>query len=101
MELESSSSQTPSGLYWPRVSLQIREGPEHTKAVMCRTADTKYVRRLYEQDELYDLRADPGELNNRVDDPTLAGVLASLKDRLLTFYLETGDVVPHDTDRRW
>ena len=56
---------------------QTSEGPEHTKAVMCRTADYKYVRRLYEQDELYDLRADPGELHNRIDDPALAGVLAS------------------------
>ena len=92
--------RSPRALYWPRVNLQTSEGPEHTKAVMCRTADYKYVRRLYEQDELYDLRADPGELKNRMDDPALAGVLASLKDRLLTFYLETGDVVPHDTDRR-
>ena len=68
---------------------------------MCRTQNYKYVRRLYEQDELYDLRADPGELHNRVDDPALAEILASLKDRLLTFYRETGAVVPHDTDRRW
>ena len=29
-----------------------------------------------------------------------AGVLAQLKERLLTFYLETADVVPHDTDQR-
>jgi arylsulfatase A-like enzyme len=100
MELESADSQVPTGLYWPRVNLQTNEGPEHTKAVMCRTHDYKYVRRLYEQDELYDLRADPGELHNRIDDPALAGVLADLKERLLTFFLETGDVVPHDTDRR-
>jgi arylsulfatase A-like enzyme len=101
MELESASSQVPTGLYWPRVNLQASEGPEHTKAVMCRTLDYKYVRRLYEQDELYDLRADPRELYNRIDDPSLAGVLSGLKERLLTFYLETGDVVPHETDRRW
>jgi arylsulfatase A-like enzyme len=101
MELESETSQVPSGLYWPRVNLQVSEGPEHTKAVMCRTKEFKYVRRLYESDELYDLRADPGELHNRIDDPALAEVLAGLKERLLTFYLETGDVVPHDTDRRW
>jgi hypothetical protein len=68
---------------------------------MCRTRDFKYVRRLYESDELYDLRSDPVELQNRIDDPALAGVLAQLKERLLTFYLETCDVVPHDTDRRW
>jgi arylsulfatase A-like enzyme len=100
MELESDSSQVPTGLYWPRVQLQTSEGPEHTKAVMCRTKDYKYVRRLYEQDELYDLRADPQELHNRVDDPSLAGVLAQLKERLLTFYLDTADVVPYETDRR-
>jgi arylsulfatase A-like enzyme len=100
MELESASSQVPTGLYWPRVGLQAGEGPEHMKAVMCRTANYKYVRRLYEQDELYDLRADPGELHNRIADPALADVLAALKDRLLTFYLETADVAPHDADRR-
>jgi arylsulfatase A-like enzyme len=100
MEKESTAYQNPSGLYWPRLTLQSQEGPEHTKAVMCRTSEFKYVRRLYESDELYDLRADPGEGHNRIDDPSLAGVLAELKERLLTFYLETADVVPHDTDGR-
>lgn len=100
MELESTSAQTPDGLYWPRVNLQQSEGPEHTKAVMCRTRHFKYVRRLYESDELYDLRDDPHEQHNRINDPSLAGVLAELKERLLTFFLETADVVPHDTDRR-
>jgi len=100
MELESTSTQNPSGLYWPRMEMQRSEGPEHTKAVMCRTHDFKYVRRLYELDELYDLRNDPNELDNRINDPALADVLAKLKERLLTFYLEVGDAVPHDTDRR-
>ena len=100
MELESTSSQTPTGIYWPRVNLQASEGPEHTKAVMCRTRDFKYVRRLYEKDELYDLRSDPQELDNRIGDPALADVLAGLRERLLTFYLETCDVVPHETDQR-
>jgi arylsulfatase A-like enzyme len=94
------ASQMEGGLYWPRVKLQRSTGPEHTKAVMCRTLRHKYVRRLQERDELYDLEADPGELHNRIDDPTLTGELAQLKERLLTFYLETADVVPHDTDRR-
>ncbi len=101
MELESADSQVPTGLYWPRVNLQTSEGPEHTKAVMCRTREFKYTRRLYEMDELYDLRDDPAELVNRVTDPALADVLAALKERLFTFFLETCDVVPRDTDRRW
>ena len=100
MELESVDSTVPTGLYWPRVGLQNQEGPEHSKAVMIRTARYKYVRRLYEKDELYDLQEDPSELNNRIDDPSVSGVLQELKDRLLKFYLETGDVVPHQTDER-
>lgn len=99
-ERESLGSDDPRNLYWPRLSLQRLEGPEHTKAVMCRTADHKYVRRLYERDELYALRADPQERENRIADPALADVLAALKERLLTFYLETSDVVPFDIDRR-
>jgi arylsulfatase A-like enzyme len=101
MELESTSHQNPQGLYWPRVGLQSSEGPEHTKAVMCRTTTHKYVRRLYEKDELYDLTADPYELRNQIDNPAYTEVLAQLKERLLTFFLETGDVVNHQTDQRW
>jgi hypothetical protein len=40
------------------------------------------------------------ELVNRIHDPALADILAQLKERLLSFYLETSDVVPFDTDRR-
>jgi arylsulfatase A-like enzyme len=68
---------------------------------MCCTKEFKYVRRLYESDELYDLRNDPAELHNRIADPSLASTLAKMRDRLLTFFLETGDVVPFDADRRW
>ena len=88
-------------LYQARISVQVRQGPEHTKAVMCRTREFKYVRRLYESDELYDLRCDPQEQHNRIADPHLADVLLALKERLLTFYEETSDVVPQRPDRRF
>ncbi|MEK3724648.1 sulfatase-like hydrolase/transferase [Paenibacillus sp. FSL H8-0034] len=102
MERESTSANGSSatGLYWPRIQWQLQEGPEHTKAVMCRTKEYKYVRRFYELDELYDLINDPGETVNRIDDPGMAGVLAELKERLLTFYQETCDAVPHVTNKR-
>jgi arylsulfatase A-like enzyme len=96
--------ESPGGedfLYWPRLSLQRGEGPEHSKATMIRTSDYKYVHRLYESDELYDLRNDPAERYNRIDNPALAMVRAELVERLLQFYLETSDVVPHQPDKRW
>jgi arylsulfatase A-like enzyme len=82
------------------MSIQSEEGPAHTKATMCRTERYKYVHRLYELDELYDLQEDTHELHNRIDDPALSVVQTQLKQRLLDFYLETSDVVPHRADER-
>ncbi len=100
MEKDSPSFYDPAGLYWPRVQLQGSEDGEHSKATMCRSRDFKYVRRLYETDELYDLRLDPGELDNRIDDPAYAEILSDLRERMLTWYQTTCDVVPYKTDRR-
>jgi arylsulfatase A-like enzyme len=103
MELEASSGGTTSANpYWPRLCLQARDDVMyHGKAAMCRTHEYKYVRRVYESDELYDLRRDPGETRNVVNEPAYAAVAAQLRDRLLTWYQETCDVVPFDGDRRW
>lgn len=87
-------NEDPRSLYWPRGEMQRSEGPEHTKATMIRTKRYKYVRRFYEQDELYDLRNDPGETVNVIGDPSLAEELASLKERMLDFYQGTCDTVP-------
>lgn len=85
--------------YWPRLSTE-RDPVAHTKATMCRTREFKYVQRLYESDELYDLRTDPAELHNVIDEPRYARDLKRLRDRLLTFYQGTCDVVPRDMDQR-
>jgi len=100
MELESMPKNAPTSLYWPKLKTQASGGPDHTKPVMCRTKTHKYVRRLYEKDEFYDLESDPQELNNCIDDPRYRDSLSVLKDRLLTFFLETGDVVPKNIDQR-
>lgn len=97
--MELDSPQEEAWLYWPRMSLQ-HDDVAHGKATMCRTRDYKYVHRLMEPDELYDLHADPHELHNRIDDPALAEVRDRLKERLLRFYLTTADVVPHAADQR-
>lgn len=104
MERESVAymEKVEKSQYWPRLELQFSdEGPYHGKAAMCRTKTHKYVRRLYEQDELYDLRKDPQELRNVIDLPAYADVLSQLKERMLTWYTETADVVPLDADDRF
>ena len=88
-------------IYWPRISAQNADHRAHGKAVMVRTHRWKYVRRLYEMDELYDLERDPFELENRIDDPAAARVVAELRERMLDWFLATGDVVPYELDPRW
>ena len=47
MELEHEAGHTdPNDLYYPRLILQASEGPEHTKAAMCRTKTHKYILNL-------------------------------------------------------
>lgn len=100
MERESASSGD-DGLYSPRIRLQTTDdGPYHTKAAMCRTRTHKYVQRLYEMDELYDLIADPQEERNVINDPAYGDILNTLRDRLSRWYMETADVVPRQADKR-
>ncbi len=90
----------PKSPYWPRLSTQCEEGPEHTKAAMIRMDHFKYVMRLYEKDEFYDLEKDPMELHNAIDLPEYQDQIQNMRMRLLRFYMETGDVVPDRRDPR-
>lgn len=104
MERESSSAPRAGiaeGLYSPRLRLQTSDdGVYHTKAAMCRTRTHKYVMRLYERHELYDLEKDPLEECNVIDEPAYSHVQTALMERLLRWYMETCDTVPRTTDRR-
>ena len=74
--MESASANGSLGLYSPRVNLQIQlDKPYHSKAAMCRTKDYKYVMRLYEYDELYDLRCDPMEVKNVIFEDSYSYIL--------------------------
>lgn len=90
----------PESHYWPRLSSQSLEGPEHTKAVMCRMGDLKYVYRLYESDELYNLNEDPYELENIIDHKEYEEQINKMKLRILEWMVETSDIVPDRKDKR-
>jgi len=63
------------------------------KVVAMRTAGWTYVHRVHEGPELYDRRADPAETTNLADDPAHAELMADLRTRLLTWLVETSDVI--------
>ncbi|MFR1833749.1 MAG: sulfatase-like hydrolase/transferase [Lachnospiraceae bacterium] len=94
------SGHGPESPYWPRLSSQCSEGPEHGKAVMVRNERYKYVMRLYEKDEFYDLKEDSMELFNQIENPEYQEEIQKLRLRLLKFYMETGDTVPMERDPR-
>ncbi len=90
----------PQSLYYPSASTQTEVPEAGGKAVMYRDHKHKYVYRLYEDDELYDLEADPQETKNRIHDPSLADLAGQLRTRILEWMVATADVVPHDQDDR-
>ncbi len=90
----------PKSPYWPRLATQYSEGPEHTKAVMCKMGNYKYVMRLYEHDELYDLEKDPMEIKNLALEKEYAEIVEKMKQRVTRFYMETTDFVPMKRDKR-
>ena len=85
--------------YAPRIGIQQKNNGQHTKAVMIRTKDYKYVMRLYETDEFYDLSK--GEETNEIDNPEYQTVIADMRSKLLEWLLETADSVPKDKDARF
>jgi len=65
---------------------------EYGPVRMIRTREYKYICRYpYGPDELYDLRADPDEENNRIADPELTPVLMALRQRLSKWFADYAD----------
>lgn len=87
-------------LYYPRLSLQLSDDLYNGKGIMCRTERFKYIRRLYEKDELYDLEKDPKEVHNEIDNLDYQQTVLFMKEWLITHYQETCDVVPLKRDER-
>ena len=81
----------------PRVNpplLREREGEGHAKMVFDGRFKYTYDSNPTGGEELYDLHADPWELNNLASDPTHASTLTRLRQRLLDWLLETENSHP-------
>ena len=100
-EIHTHETARPKeNIYWSRPDLQFTQPEVHGKAVMIRSKDYKYVRRLYDTDELYDLKNDPDEVHNRIADPQLASVRDEMSALMVEWFIETGDQVPWRWDLR-
>jgi arylsulfatase A-like enzyme len=70
------------------------------KAAMVRTQTHKYVYCPGDRDELYDLVTDPHEINNLEDSEEHQAIRAELRERMMRWMLDTGDVLPLEQDPR-
>lgn len=87
--------------YYPRLMIQETDGVAHGKTTMIRTKEYKYVRHLYEQDEFYDLKKDPTESHNVIENPEYSAIILELSQSMLSWYQETCDIVPYSQDSRF
>ncbi len=92
--------RTSSHIYYPK-ALQQQEHPETiSRTTMIRMPDYKLVRRTSGDNQLYDLKADPGERNNLYNVPEYDAKKRELEDKLLSWYIHTSDTVPRNDDPR-
>lgn len=66
------------------------------KAKMIRTTEFKYIYRVVENDELYDLRHDPNETRNLVDDSKYNQIVLEMREMLLEHLVESEENRPFD-----
>ena len=91
---------TPHSPYYARHFAQT-DPNAHAKGFMIRTDDYKYVSRVNEADELYDLVKDPKERHSVISDPQYSSVVREMEKRLRLWLMRTTDIVPFDYDKRF
>ncbi len=98
---EQDLLESAGGEYKNKADLQKEQPRVVGKAISMRNDHYTYVYRLYEDDELYDRKNDPGETSNLIGSSNLADTAATLRDELLEWLFETADVIPWDADPRF
>jgi arylsulfatase A-like enzyme len=88
------------GIYHEKTHLPEYDPVVIAKAIMVRTEQYKYIYCPDDHDELYDLQADPDELNNLISQEQFCGIAAELKSRILEWLIRTVDTVPKENDPR-
>ncbi|OLZ39656.1 sulfatase [Natrinema saccharevitans] len=91
--LLENGGEPPADLEWPDSTFAQYHGDEFGlySQRMVRTDRYKYVYNGPDIDELYDLEADPAELQNLIDHPEYANARREMRERLIEWMDETAD----------
>ena len=89
----------PRVVYWPKTKAQ--SNPEaHIKGIMIRDERYKYINRANGADEFYDLKEDPEEKENQINNEKYFRQIYTMKDAMLKWLTSTADIVPYQLDSR-
>ena len=89
----------PRVVYWPKTKAQ--SDPEaHIKGIMIRDERYKYINRANGADEFYDLKEDPEEKENQINNEKYFRQIYTMKDAMLKWLTSTADIVPYQLDSR-
>ena len=86
--------------YWAKMNAEADDFA-HEKGTMIFDGRYKYVMRLSGTDEFYDLKEDPKEKINRINEEKYQNDIMRLKMKMLNWYQETCDVVQREYDSRF
>ncbi|MFG0249315.1 MAG: sulfatase/phosphatase domain-containing protein, partial [Phycisphaeraceae bacterium JB051] len=90
----------PDHIYYPKTHQQEVQPESICRAIMVRSSEYKLIRRAKDISELYDLKKDPTESVNLIDDSAYSEIKAELNENLLQWMIATSDVLPYDRDSR-
>ena len=79
------------GIYYDKTNIPEEDRTTVSRSVMIRNKDWKLILRNSGTEEFYDLKNDPQELENLIDNEKSKQVIGELKDILLKWFLETSD----------
>ncbi len=100
-EYHSFSPGVPETLeYYPKMMAQA-DDRAHSKGIMFRGERYKYVSRVSNEDELYDMAEDPQEKHNLFGDPAYTDIVREMQLDLLKWLQTTSDIVPYEYDARF
>jgi len=89
-----------SGLYEPKTRLQNEKPADVARCAAIRTRTHKLIERPGGLSELYDVRRDPANAINLIDDARSVQVRTDLRQRLADWYITTSGVPANDKDPR-
>lgn len=97
---EGNKMPDKTSMYYPKAHVQQTVKESASRFVMVRDSRYKYVYRTNQENELYDMQADPDELQNLYHFNEFKDIIHRFEKAMLEWFVKTSDTTPLKTDKR-